>query len=131
MCVCVYKGRCTRIECVCIYIFILTHTVAMYTSRARTVVNIAMRRRVPGRTGSGCSRGEWRRRNGNYVQRRVSGTRTFGRRSELPHVYIYLCARVCVSINISRGPPTHIHVPVVRRIIYGFRNPVRRPSRVL
>lgn len=52
---------------------------------------------------------QWRRQNGNYVQRRVSGTRTFGRRAararcaQRPYAQSRWC--VCVSINISRGLP--------------------------
>jgi len=68
--------------------------------------------------GPGCvrERRQWRRQNGNYVQRRVSGTRTFGRRAARARV-LSVCVRtrsrasvgvslcVCVSINISRGLP--------------------------
>lgn len=68
--------------------------------------------------GPGCvrERRQWRRQNGNYVQRRVSGTRTFGRRAARARVLSVcvrtrsrasVCVCVCVDKHFKGSSPLH------------------------
>lgn len=65
-------------------------------------------------------RRQWRRQNGNYVQRRVSGTRTFGRRAARARVLsvcvctplrVRECVFVCVDKHFKGSSPQHPRRP--------------------
>lgn len=119
---------------------------------AQTICIYIVSRRFP---GPGCvrERRQWRRQNGNYVQRRVSGTRTFGRRAARARVLsvcvctplrVRECVFVCVDKHFKGSSPLHPRRPDGRsslsvyirtppltaessqHIIYGLWNPVRR-----
>jgi len=133
---------------VCIYIYANTAdyilyymTLYMYTVRAADS------------PGPGCvrERRQWRRQNGNYVQRRVSGTRTFGRHAARARV-LSVCVRtrsrpsvgvrLCVDKHFKGSSPLHpfsrwplkcvyTHINIYIHIYYIRTPPPTRGGRVL